>query len=111
MTVEQTTGIIERLLSEKKAKDIEIINLEGKTILADRFIIATGTSSTHIKSLAGEIELTLKNQYDRLPDHIEGYQAGRWILMDYDDVVVHLFRAEDRDFYNLEKLWRSARTS
>jgi ribosome-associated protein len=111
LTVEQTTDIIERLLSEKKAKDIEIINLEGKTILADRFIIATGTSVTHIKSLAGEIELTLKNKYHRLPDHIEGYQAGRWILMDYDDVVVHLFRAEDRDFYNLEKLWRSARTS
>ena len=109
MTAEQTAHVIEHVLNEKKAKDIEIINLEGKTILADLFVIATGTSITHIKALAGEIEKILKDQYQIMPGHIEGYSTGRWILMDYADVIVHLFHADDRSFYNLEKLWRTAR--
>ena len=110
MTAEQTALQISAILEDKKAKNIETIDLEGKTILADRFVIATGTSITHIKALAGEIELVMKNRHQRLPNHIEGYATGRWILMDYDDVVVHLFHAEDRDFYSLEKLWRASRT-
>jgi ribosome-associated protein len=110
LTAEQKAHAIQHVLNDKKAKDIEIIDLEGKTILADRFVIATGTSVTHIKALAGEVEKALKDQYQEAPDHIEGYSTGRWILMDYADVVVHLFHADDRSFYNLEKLWRSART-
>ena len=109
MTAEQTASAIIAILAEKKAKDIEVINLEGKTILADRFVIATGSSITHIKTLAGEVEKALKDQHQRLPDHIEGYSSGRWVLMDYADVVVHLFHTEERSFYNLEKLWRTAR--
>ena len=54
--------------------------------------------------------MVLKDQHARLPDHIEGYSTGRWILMDYADVVVHIFHSEERSFYNLEKLWRAART-
>ncbi len=110
MTAEQKAHAIQDVLNDKKAKDIEIIDLEGKTILADRFVIATGTSVTHIKALAGEVEKALKDQYQETPDHIEGYSTGRWILMDYADVIVHLFHADDRSFYNLEKLWRAART-
>ncbi|MEA4890262.1 MAG: ribosome silencing factor [Clostridiaceae bacterium] len=109
MTAEQTALIIQDILSEKKANDIEIIDLEGKTILADRFVIATGTSVTHIKALAGEVEEVMKTKHQRAPAHIEGYQSGRWILMDYADVVVHIFHAEDRSFYNLEKLWQTGR--
>ncbi len=109
MTAEQTAQIIQNILSDKKAIDIEIIDLEGKTILADRFVIATGTSVTHIKALAGEVEEVMKTKYQRAPEHIEGYQSGRWILMDYADVVVHIFHTEDRSFYNLEKLWQTGR--
>ncbi len=109
MTAEQTADEIKKILIEKKAKDIEIINLEGRTILTDRFVIATGTSVTHIKALAGEVEKGLKERHQRVPDHIEGYNTGRWILMDYADVVVHLFHPDDRSFYNLEKLWRTVR--
>jgi ribosome-associated protein len=109
LTAEQTASAIKAILTEKKARDIEVIDLEGKTILADRFVIATGTSVTHIRTLAGDVEKNLKEQYQRQPEHIEGYNSGRWILMDYADVVVHLFHTEERDFYNLEKLWRSAR--
>jgi ribosome-associated protein len=110
LAAEQTARIIGTILEDKKARNVEIIDLEGKTILADHFVIATGTSVTHIKALAGEVEFQMKTQHRRLPDHIEGYDTGRWILMDYDDVVVHIFHAEDRDFYSLEKLWRASRS-
>ena len=110
MTVEQKTQMIQTILADKKAKNIEIIDLEGKTILADRFVIATGTSVTHVKALAGEVEEMMKNNHQIMPDHIEGYHSGRWILLDYGDVVVHVFHAEERDFYSLEKLWRASRS-
>lgn len=110
MTAEQKAYAMEHILSDKKARDIEIIDLAGKTILADHFVIATGSSVTHIKALAGELEKELKEQYKLVPDHIEGLSTGRWILMDYADVVVHLFHTDERSFYNLEKLWRAART-
>lgn len=110
MTAEQTAHTIQKILEDKKAKNIEVIDLEGKTILADRFVIATGTSTTHIKALAGEVEHEMKNKHNRVPDHIEGYSSARWILMDYSDVVVHIFHTEDRDFYSLEKLWRASRS-
>jgi ribosome-associated protein len=110
LTSEETSQIIKTILEDKKAKNVEIIDVEGKTILADRFVIATGTSITHIKSLSGEVELEMKNKHQRLPDHIEGFSTGRWILMDYADVVVHIFHADDREFYSLEKLWRASRS-
>jgi ribosome-associated protein len=110
LTSEMTAQLIKQIIEDKKGKNIEIIDVEGKTILADRFVIATGTSVTHIKSLANEVELEMKTRHKRLPDHVEGLGSGRWILMDYADVVVHIFHAEDREFYNLEKLWRASRS-
>ncbi|HBP38446.1 MAG TPA: ribosome silencing factor [Clostridiales bacterium] len=110
LTAEEKAMQVKSILEDKKAKNIEIIDLEGKTILADCFVIATGTSVTHIKSLAGEIETEMHKRWNQNPDHVEGLSTGRWILIDYGDVVVHLFHAEDRDFYSLEKLWRSARS-
>lgn len=109
MTAEQTAQTIKQILEDKKASDIEIIDLEGKTILADRFVIATGTSVTHIRALANEVEFVLKTNYELIPDHIEGYETSRWILMDYGDVVVHILHALERDFYSLEKLWQASR--
>jgi ribosome-associated protein len=110
LTSEMTAQIIKSILEDKKAKNVEIIDLEGRTILADHFVVATGTSVTHIKSLSSEVETEMKKRHQRLPDHIEGYSTGRWILMDYDDVVVHIFHADERDFYSLEKLWRASRS-
>lgn len=106
MTAEKTTQIIHDLLVDKKAIDVEVIDLEGKTILADRFVIATGTSVTHIKALSDEVELAMKNIHGISPDHIEGYNSARWILMDYGDVIVHILHTEERQFYSLEKLWQ-----
>ncbi len=96
---------IEAILDQKNAKDIERISVEGKTVLADFFIVATANNQTHIKSLADEVEFKLKEEFDLLPHHVEGEDGRRWILLDYGDVIVNLFLSEERSFYNLEKLW------
>ncbi len=109
MTSEETAGFIQHLLVDKKAREVEVLDVRERTVLTDRFVIATGTSITHIRSLADEIEKQLKEQHQREPDHIEGRESSRWILMDYEDVIVHLFHEEERAFYNLEQLWAMTR--
>ena len=59
----------------------------------------------HIRALADELQLQMKTQLKIMPDHVEGYDGGRWILMDYLDIIVHVFHEEDREYYSLEKLW------
>jgi ribosome-associated protein len=98
---------IAAILEEKNAKDIETITVEGKTVLADYFVIATGSNVTHLKTLADEILFKLKEEQDLTPHHTEGEASRRWILLDFGDVVVHLFMAEERDLYKLEKLWQA----
>ena len=92
------------ILENKKAIDIKVMDIAEKSTFTDKFIIASGTSNTHVKSLADNIEVDLKkeNIYAR---KIEGYESGRWILMDYGEVVVHIFHPEEREFYDLENLW------
>ncbi|MCX7745667.1 MAG: ribosome silencing factor [Clostridia bacterium] len=92
------------VLEEKKAKDISTIHIENVSILADYFVICSGTSVTHIKALADELDAKMEEIGFRY-SHKEGYNSARWILMDYGDVVVHIFHEEDRNFYNLERLW------
>ena len=91
-------------LEGKKAKDINVIDIRDVTILADYFVVCNGTSTTHIKALADEVEFKLGEAGIRFL-HKEGYESARWILMDYGEVVVHVFHEEDRSFYNLERLW------
>lgn len=110
MTSEQTAEIIRSILDNKKAIDIQVIEVAEKTILADYFVIASGTSVTHVKSLSDEVAFQLKEQYKLTPNHIEGESTARWVLLDYGDVVVHLFHPEERDFYSLEKLWQMSRS-
>ncbi|MCX7922213.1 MAG: ribosome silencing factor [Clostridia bacterium] len=98
--VEKIVGFLE----EKKAKNINVIDIKDVSTLADYFVICSGTSTTHIKAMTDELEIKMKeNGINYL--HKEGYNSARWILLDYADVVVHIFHEEDRDFYNLERLW------
>ncbi len=91
-------------LENKKAKDIDVINISNMSVLADYFVICSGTSTTHIKSLSDELQDKLDEAgFEKARK--EGYNSARWILMDYKDVVVHIFHEEDREFYNLERLW------
>ncbi len=78
-------------------------------MLADYFVIATGTSTTHVKSLADEVEFKLKESGCE-PAHTEGYRSNSWILLDYLGVVVHVFTPEARTFYDLDRLWRDGET-
>ena len=95
---------IKQILEDKKAKDIIIINITQITVMADYFIICTGTSNTHIRALADEVEAKLELD-GRFKLRKEGYDSLRWVLLDYGDVVLHVFHEEDREFYNLERLW------
>ena len=97
-------------LEEKKAKELKIIDIQDLTTVATHFVICSGTSTTHIKALADEVEFKLKEK-GVTPLRLEGYNSARWILIDYGDIVVHIFHEEDREFYNLERLWQDGRAN
>ena len=97
---------IVKVLDKKKAIDIKMIHITEYSIVADYFIIASGTSNTHVKSLADDVEYEIA-QLNVRPDHVEGRATG-WILLDYGTVIVHLFTGESREYYNLERLWSDA---
>lgn len=91
-------------LEDKKASDIKVINIEQVSSLADYFIIASGTNRNQVQAMADNVEEMLHKQGVRARQ-IEGYQSANWILMDFNDIIVHVFNEEDRLFYNLEKIW------
>lgn len=93
-----------KYLEEKKAKDIETMYISGMTVLADYFVVCSGTSITHIKAIADELEAKMDEEGVNFL-HKEGYDSARWILLDFGDIIVHIFHDEDRKFYNLERLW------
>ncbi|MCM1159296.1 MAG: ribosome silencing factor [Bacteroidales bacterium] len=91
-------------LEDKKAEDIKIIDISEVSVLADYFIIANGRNRNQIQAMADSVEEKLHEEGIH-PKQIEGYQTANWILMDFSDVIVHIFNEEDRLFYNLEKIW------
>ena len=91
----------------KKASDVVLMDLRKVSSMADYFIVCTGDVDLHVKAIVDEIKSQLRDHKVR-PWHVEGYQHLSWVLMDYVDVVVHVFRPEVREFYNLEKLWGDA---
>ncbi|OEF96255.1 ribosome silencing factor [Desulfuribacillus alkaliarsenatis] len=105
----QTVEVITKLLDEKKAEDMVVLNIEGLSVIADYFIVCTGRSVTQVKSLADHVEDTLKQKHNIMAKGIEGTQEGKWVLLDYGDIIVHVFRQEEREFYNLERIWADAR--
>ena len=95
-------------LEEKKAEDIRVINIEQVSVLADYFLIASGTNRNQTQAMADNVEEMLhKAGYQ--PRQTEGYQTANWILMDYKDVIIHVFSKEDRGFYDLERIWRDGK--
>ena len=96
-----------KVLDSKKAGDIRVLKIDKKTIIADYFVICTGNSSTQIKTLADEVEYQLK--VGKIPSvRLEGSDSNEWKVIDCNDIVVHVFSNEARDFYKLEKLWADA---
>ena len=104
VTSKELAEAIYEILDNKKAKDLKILHVENKTVIADYFVLCTGNSSTQVKSLADEVEYktTLRG---RAPTNVEGRGNVSWIVADYDNVIVHIFSREAREFYNLDKLY------
>ncbi len=109
MTSEVKTRLICQVLSSKKAKNIVYIDVEKKSSLCDYFVICSGTSTTQVKSLAENLDEKLKKEHSLVPVRAEGVKEGRWAVLDYQDVIVHIFNEESRDFYCLERLWEDGR--
>ena len=99
--------IIGELIDSKKGEDVSVLKVAGITSITDYYVIATAKNTMHAKSLCDEIEEKLKKDGVTVKN-IEGYQSAMWILMDYDNVIVHIFYEETRKFYDLERLWMDA---
>lgn len=92
-------------LDNKKGLDVTTLEVSEQTVLADYFVLSTGTSNTHVRALADEVEFKLKEELGVEPGHIEGAAGNAWTLLDYGCVVIHIFTSQARDFYKLERLW------
>lgn len=96
-----------KALDDKKGMDVQLLDVSEQTALADFFVIATGTSNTHVHALSDEVQFRIKEELQVEPLHVEGYRNNVWELLDYGSVVVHVFTTEGRDYYNLERLWKN----
>lgn len=94
-------------LAERKAVDPVVLDLRGLCAATDYFVIASGTSDTHVRGMADHL-MTALTPRGVVPHHVEGLAQGRWVLLDYVDFVVHVFHPQLRDFYQLERLWGDA---
>ena len=97
---------IETFLDNKKGRDIKVLHVEDVSNIADYFVVCTATSNTHVKALSGEVEYQLERRGVN-PYHIEGRDNNSWVVLDYCNVLVHIFNREARDFYNLYKLYEN----
>lgn len=94
-----------KILSDKKAANLSVIKITELSSLGDYLVLATGNNSTHVKALADELEFQLKGM--GIPvHHIEGHRSDTWILLDYTDVIVHVFSDDAREYYGLDRLWQ-----
>ncbi len=108
MTTLQQAKETAKILSDKKGLDIKVIEISDVSVIADYMVIATGNSSTHVKALADEVEEQL-DEMGVSVSHIEGYRSNSWILLDYIDIIVHVFSNEAREYYDLERLWEDGK--
>jgi ribosome-associated protein len=107
----KTEKLLETIVSaaeDKKAGDISILKVSDICYLTDYFIILTGYSTTQVRAIGDEIEAAMELEWQQSPRQVEGKAEGSWILMDYGDIIVHIFLPKEREFYNLEAFWGHA---
>ena len=109
MTPKEMALTAAKALDEKKGGDIAAIEITEQTTLADYFVLCTATSTTQIKAMSDACEEAMEKQGEQDPLRREGYRDGTWVLLDYGCVVVHVFSAEAREFYSLERLWHDGK--
>jgi ribosome-associated protein len=110
MSPEEIAQTIAEYASDGKAVDIVQLDLRGLISYTDYFVVCTGRSDRQAKAIHDRIHLGMKNEHEMLPSRVEGLTQGDWILMDYLDVIVHVFTPEMREYYRLEQLWGEAPT-
>lgn len=98
-----------RAIESKKGTDIRVLELTGITSFADYFVICTGANQRQIQAISDEVNLQMKHEAGELPISVEGYNQAEWVLADYGDLLVHIFSPKAREYYGLERLWRSAK--
>ena len=98
-----------KALSDKKGKEIRVLEITELTTLADYFVLATGSSNTQINALVDNVEKVLTEEAGEEPLHREGYRGGTWVLLDYGCIAIHVFNQEAREFYGLERLWQDGK--
>ena len=108
MDIKEAVKIAINAMEDKKAKDIRVIDIEGISSLGDYFIIASGGNVNQVHAITDEVEAKL-GRAGMIPRQIEGYTNANWVLMDYGDIIIHIFDEENRLFYNLEKIWKDGK--
>lgn len=102
--IDNKLEIINKACGDKKGIDIKVIDISEISTIGDYFVIVSGSSSTQAQAIADEIEEKMSDAgFEKISK--DGYQSGRWILLDFVDIIVHIFHKEERDYYNLERLW------
>ncbi len=107
MEIKEKAMKIVECARDKKARDVLLLNMEGLSSVTDYFVICSASNSKLVQAIADNIEDKLA-ELEVVPAHKEGYSEGRWVLLDYGDVVAHIFLEQERNFYNLEQLWADA---
>lgn len=108
MNSREMTKIAVAALEDKKGEDIKIIDISNVTVIADYFVIASGTNKNQVQAMVDSVQEELYKAGVE-SKQVEGYQTGNWILLDYGDIIVHVFDKENRLFYDLERIWRDGK--
>ena len=108
MTSDKFACVVARVLDDRLAKNISVLNISQVSSLADYFVICSADATTQVKSLTGNLKEKIKNLFQRLPNGEENDLKNRWNLLDYGDVVVHILQRDERDTYAIEKFWNHA---
>ena len=104
MNYSENALTVAKQLFMKKGEDVRLLKVDHLTMLADYFLLVSGRSDVHVKALCDDIEKLMESQ-GRKRLRIEGYRQGRWIVLDYGDMIIHIFHKSEREFYDLERLW------
>lgn len=108
MEARELAKLVIKALEDKKAEDIKVIDISNVSVIADFFIIASGNNRNQVQALADNVDETC-GRAGYPVKQVEGYDSANWILMDFSDVIVHIFSKEDRLFYDLERIWRDGK--
>ena len=109
LTPKEIAYEVTRALDAKKGMDIQLLKIDKVSSLADYFLICTGTSNTHVKTLCDSVEAVVTDELQEPLLHREGHRGGTWVLLDFGCLVIHVFTNETREFYDLERLWNDAK--